>query len=1142
MFILTETSNSLRAISSSLVVNVKGKKVLLLAQGKSIAVYLFKGKALELVTTWSVEHKILSWAKFSHKSFVYVILLDSAYKVKLLDLSQFNPHGNDINAPIRTAVKLSTQGQRESPNLDAPIIIPLKEIDPEYIIFHIFYSNIQVFSVKELLLNFNKAVTPTTYSTGQIDIKQMVHLPRTVYDKSTREGTKRTLDIWSLAVLYKDITSSYYVRYLDFCSNTSSLVVARQLDSFAEEPSLILPCVQNPGGLIVLTGSSMFYFPPEQYRHISIERQMKNVLISTKTDDVHLIMTLNKPGRGKHKTIYKCFELIDSQRTLLTTAEGKCFMLFIDLSVSTSSSLIVNQINFLDLDYITTPIFNGLHHVDGNQFFQASKTSKSVLFEILPTRPNINILNSIEGNPPVIDLKETCNSSELFACQGGWDGSQLRRYTLPSCKYQVMGISRVSESPLKFIGESEDRYIFGTSTGESTNINGRVLRKDFTAVTSVDHLDEDVLSLLETETTNIALTRSKLLANGNVIIERSIKLGTISPNEGIVSMATTDNHLHVYYFLRSPNGFRFCYICDMFFGNDDEISSMDVCNDKGTYWILCSFFSGKYKIWRSNGERPKLVFEGSSEQAVFSSCIYTERSFNQEEAISVYIFFSFINGFVNQVQLRMSNETLIPTKSTCEKLSNIPYLWRRSRSNILGFNSEGLVIPKKVHALDQFGYTKIERPHVVDVRFDSYREDDSSSGREKRCFGNVIVALDNGEVEKWAIEFGELARLQEFSSLYSEKLFIKCLPLGTTNYAIVVAYDTTSSPNEIKTELLLVDSINLEICDVFKFHDDTEIVDLCELTEHQLKSIKLDTFTGFICLSSSSDKSPVAIFKVLNSQIKLIERIHISGMKSASDLKFTSIASSQGSPLANYVVTGSLNFLCNLCYLKGFQLAAIPHAFMPASSLGVASTIGEHTVIIADAIAGINSYGSDSFELRDSGLLNSAGKYLTTISQKAPPSRKNLRVAGYTSGDICIFDGSASKFDPLMVKFSIEGDQINSIIGSEWEIKEVARLARIGTLSGGIYTLNIILDTAWEEILQNCEQELTTYARKNNLSTISVKELDHDNFGLSRAASVIDGRTLPSFFGDSKAAIDDKFQSLNANRSKLQEIYSQCCL
>lgn len=1120
MLVLTETSNRSRTTSLSLVVNLKDKRMLLLAQRSNIEVYLCEEESLSLIATWKLEHCVRSWAKFSWNSRNYVVLIDSEYNVKLIELSNFNPYRAHLKIAITSIVKLSTQGQRVSPNLDAPILFPVGELDPEYIILHLFYSNIQIFSVKDAL-DPSSTVVPYTRSTGQIDIKQIVNL---IENSDTRinDGAKKGSNSCTLAMLYKDITSAYYLRYLDFSGTRLTLNVSRQLALFEEEPSLIQPCIQQPGGLIVYTSSSMFYFPPERFRHISTSRETKNIFISTKTHDAHVIVTMNKPGRGKHKTIYKCFELIDAQRTLLTSNTGETFLLYMDLQVSTYNSLIVNQINMINLDYTTIPISYGLHHVQGNQFFQASKTSKSILFEILPTRPNINILDSIEGNPPVIDLKEAKNG-ELFACQGGWDGGQLRRYTFPRCNYNVTNTAKISDGPLKIIGESSDQYIFGDSTEGNQNTILRALIASLTPVSNGDQIEKDIILVSKIEEHTIVLSLSGLKIDDDKKVEEQIAFGQIQAREGVAWMVTTDYQLHVYDFLQNASGIH--YIINQCHSKGDEISSVDVYHDEDTYWILISLLSGKYKILNMCSQQQKLVYEGSSDHAVYSSCIFVEKSLKTIEAVSVYIFLLFTTGEVEQVKFELSNEMLTPTKAVSEKVSDIPYSWKRSNKRIVGFNSEGLVVPKKLKPLDQFGFTKIERSNVVDINLDNTEANRS------------IVAFDDGTIEKWEIEFRELTQLKDFQSLYSDRLFVKCLPIAT-KYVVVVAYDTTISPGEIRTELMLINSKTLEIYDVFKFHDSTEVVDLCETPEF----IRVDAVAGFICLPSNA-KHPVAIFKIWNDQIKLFEKFHISGLSILDDLKFASITYVPSFHLGNYMITGSLNFLCSLYNANGFHLRAIPGSLVPAPSFGLTLTIAGPRYLIADVTAGISSYSMVELDLEKGvSIPNTAERCLTTMSHTLSKTNNDYHVAGYSSGNVVVFNSYRDEFEKEMIKFLIDGDQVNSITGSNGEEAATLRIARIGTLNGGIFTLNKIVDQNWEEAIKKCKEELNIYAREKSISTFKIKELECFDLGSSGPIGIIDGRVLLDFFGNNDSENDDKFPSLVANKSILQKIYCQCCL
>lgn len=1131
MYVLTETSNSSRAINLSLVVNINGHRLLLLAQGATVKVYLYEGTSLAYITTLKLENKLRSWAKFVKNSKTYVILINCEYEVKLMELGDFSSNMKHLDILITHVVKLSTKGQRVSPNLDAPIIIPVREEDPEYILFHIFYSNIQIFTVGDLFSTSKKEILPDTRNIGQIDAKQIVNL--TTHDPSQRktEGNHNNLESYRLAVLYNDITSTSYVRYLDFSERTPTFEVCRQLPPFEEEPCLIQPCIQEPGGLIVYTSSSMFYFPPQQFKHVSA-RQTKNVFISTKSQDPYFAVTLDKPGRGKNRPVYKCFEPIDLQRTLLTATCGQTFLLYMDLEVSTGSSVVVNQVSFIDLNYTTIPIFNGLHHIQGNHFFQASKTSKLILFEILPMRPNIDILDSIDGNPPVLDLKEA-NDEGLFACQGGWDGSQLRKYTSPRGRYEEIKLVKVFDGRFKFVGQSEDKFIVGAVSEGDANMKIKAVEKGLLSITVGNNLAENVLEVSKSEKHDVILTQRKLIVNGETTFDGNVEFGVIQANDGVVVIATSDNVLYVHDILQVSNG-MVCKI-DRYHDNGDEISSVDMFRSRDTSWMICSFLSGKYDVWEINAEQQKLVYLASSDSAIFSSCIFVQGQSKSEESNSVHLFFLHTNGDVCQVKLKKVDNVLTLDGSSTANVCDLPYVWRRHGNRILGFNSKGLIVPKRLRELDQYGFAKIDKPNVIDIRFDNNMKTNSSQRTS-----SAIVCLEDGSIEKWEIEIGELAQLNDFSSFYSNKLFVKCLPIPGTKYVVVVAYDNSISLGEIKTELLLVDASTLELYDVFKFHDDTEVVDLSGMTKEQFAPLKLDPFVGFICLSAGG-KLPITFFKIIRDKLKLFERSTISGVKMIDEVKFGSITYYPGSNWGNYSITGTINFFCNLCPKKGARLDAIDESIESASSFGLALTITSSRYMIADVLTGVWQFEKKFLEpYRANVIPNTADRYLTCMSHTSGRGVADYYVVGYSSGTVAIFNPASYSVQREMVRFVIEGDQINAITGSNGDEDDVSRTARIGTLSGGIFTLNRIIDKSWEQVIRNCEKELKLYAREKGISTVKVIELSGTDSLPYHRIGVIDGNVLFQFLGDENIE-DDKFRALVANKRTLQRIYSRCC-
>ncbi|KAI5950486.1 hypothetical protein KGF57_004301 [Candida theae] len=1133
MFLLTESSTNLRAITLALVVNVKGNRLLLLAQGRNISFYICEKTSVKFVTTVRFGNGIRSWAKFTWNTNNYVILIDSTYELMLIDLSGLT-HKKHPKTKIVFAANLSSQGQRVSPNLEAPIILPVRESDPEFIILHVFYSNVQIITVKDMLESIGEDfVVPYTRSIGQIDVKQIINLSA-IDDNETSE---KPSGIYTFAVLYKDISSAYYIRYLDWTGATLKLSVSRQLSSFEEDPTLIQPCIQNPGGLIVYTSSSMFYFPPEKFQHMSVVRETKDVFVSTKTHDAHLIVTLDRPGRGKYKMEYRCFEPIDTQRTLLTTSIGKTFLLFMDIQVSTGNSLVVNQVRFIDLDYTTIPISNGLHRLYGNTFFQASKTSKSVLFEVLPTRPNINILNTIEGNPPVIDLKEVDDGDKFFACQGGWDGSQLRKYSAPLCKYTLNNEAKVSNFPLRVVGELGGKYLFCDQIDDNLNLNSAVqaLSKDFSQSTINDDIENDVLRVARIKSHNITLTKNSLKVDGTSVFEGTVEFGTIQAEHGVVLVATTNNELRVFDFSQGVDGI--CCTLDHYTEGGDEISSADVYKYENMYWIICSLLSGKYEIWNVESGKNQVMYQGTSERAVFSSSILIERSNEPEQPLKVYAFLSFANGDFKQVHFKLLERELTLANEILETKYQMPIIWRRRNDFVVGFSSEGLVVPKMLKELDQFVFAKIERKSVVDVYLCGEAVGVTKQTNDK--VENAIVTFANGAVELWEIDSGNGTQLTGFESVYSDKLFVKCLPMKSTKYIVVVAYDKLSFPGEVRTELILVDAETLAILDVFRFHDDTEVVDLCQVADDNLLLLGLNSGVAFICLPSNG-RNPITIFKIMDDHIRLIEKSKISGYQSVEEMKFTSITDDEGRRWGTYLITGTINFFCSLSDVKSSRFEAQKQHLEVAPSLGLASTVGPDWFMIGDATAGVSTHmvgdrptsGKRNFSITEE-------KYLTTMSHSSDNDKFDYHVIGYTSGNIVLL--RTIGLTERSVKFTIDGDQVNSTTGSVNKGENASRIARIGTLAGGIFTLTKIENKNWIEVLCKCDEELTLYAQGQNLSILEIKRSMDDDVR-SPLQQILDGRILFKFFGDGNPKLDSKFPNLVANKRSLQRIYYECCV
>ncbi|KAI5952842.1 hypothetical protein KGF54_003709 [Candida jiufengensis] len=1134
MYLLTEVTN-FKAISNSISLNVHDYKFLLVNAGNSVRFYKYANNELVFKMSSNLRSNILSWTNFTYKSKQYILLVDDIYYLHVMDINS-TKIVDDLTVTIRCIAQLSTKGQQQAPDIEKPIMIPSSPTDPNFILCHLFQTNIQMIPVSDIAKSASDSQEPLNILSapiGNIDIKQIVSL---------NDGSEKNKSP-SFAALYKDITSSYYIRVLQYNPKENNFNISRQFSSFDESPSLIFSYHQKLGGIFALTDSSLFYFPPEHYQYVSSSKLIKNVFISTKSKDNYLVLTVSKPSRGKNVMIYKSFEYIDEYRTLLVTADGKCFMLYMDVEVSSRNSLVINQINMIDLGDLTIPLYGGLHHLGSNKFIQFSKVSRSVLFEILPNRPNINILDYIESSPPVLDIKTGYKPEEIYTCQGGWEGSELRKYAEPICDYKILKSNKIeSYSPFK-IGRVDNKFVFGDLLKNTTPRKAIYINDDLEASIEEQEFDLEVLDMLRTPETELIITSKALKHNTNTILEAPIQFGKIIPEYGVVLMVSGEK----------------IYLYDYFKGkieeiklnvDDGEVSSIDAYRSNDEFWIISTFYSGLYQVWHVNETSKQLQhsdsIKGESPSAIYSCCIAKDKT---SDSLTFRVFLMSLNGSLLQLLFSFHSNTFKLIYSNLSVLNqSLPLLIIRKFDDIVIYNSKMVYIPQILCPSRNYCYTKIPKKGIANIEFVEGEED------------QVIVFFENGLIEKWGIDFlGVTSRTIEPQSIFSNKLFVKCLPMSGGEYMVAVSYDQYNPNTDFTSELLLVELHSFTVVDRFKLYNNAEVSDLCEF-EGKVANLVHTDYKKFVCLTSS-DKSSLYIFSIQDSKLKLINKEAIPKVDLNTEVKFSSISQIPHDP--NKLDNGVL-FLLSGNIIMQIQLIvedrtykAVLHQtedIQPAASFTVAqSCVSNKVAYLADALDGIFEYNiSPNISLSKAKIENAPeenysdlNQLLTCLSVAKSDEISNILISGDSLGNIRIFDRDTNTGVTILTsKFNIDLGQINAITTVNRPFKYGQHLATIGNLSGGLYNLYDITSQEMKQILISCDLELDNYGEKFRIMNMDYKEIDAGNILIpetSAYSNIIDARAIKSYLGNyEKISKSSEFETLAKYKDKLSDLIDHC--
>ncbi|CAK9439403.1 uncharacterized protein LODBEIA_P35410 [Lodderomyces beijingensis] len=1193
--------NRLESITNSEEVQLNGQNYLFLTEGNAIRVYELVQDKYELRGSKYLQHRVLAWSKFVYKSRSVFVFIDAAYKIQAFDVSRtVTPtEGSAATAAMLVVTdlltELSREGQQQSSTFVKPLIQPSSPIDPDYILLQVFHSNVQMISVSAIMEQMQmlslsrgcngegksprlKPLPVLSAPLGNFDVLQLVIMDtspagskrkRKSSDLDSNSDSDLDLDL-EIAILCKDVFASVSFRWLQFDSGSETFQITKQSPPFDEDPSLIVPwSSRRGGGLMAFTSSSLFYFPSVSISNLSLARSLKEVFILSKKSGTCLVMTLSKPGRGKSKVIYRSYLQIDDLRLLLVTSQGNCYMLYVDFEMSSRDSMVVNQMNFIDLGPLTVPSKGmGLHHVRGNIFFQSSEASKSVLFEILPTKPNINILSSIDSSPPVVDIGEGSTRQHIYTCQGCWDGSELRRYdeiprafykTKNSVQYPARNLKSFEE--LKGQGHGHVRYLFKISDffHQSSDLSAPVFFTldeqlqlepfDADAKDTADPVDttEVVQQVEDDDSRKITLTETMLRVDQKTCFEfKKNLIGRIVPEYHLVLTVTDDQEIVLLDYSRAGSKTSICIKSS----GSDVISSADVCKNGHATWVFAVFLSGNMKIWRVNDSFsvPRVVYDDSPIKdlaPVVSAAIVTRPAQHSSSSdkyssaskrhpkLLLDVFLSCAGsggGTIKQLLFESPSDRklnlLSVESSKLDPRDATTFQIKKRGDRVVMFNTNNIVIPTAPRGVSHYGLSIVRKCGVSDIVF--MGGNSAPDFRKEKEIGRLLVIFESGLVEEAEVSFGMTPQRYPSASLHSNKLFTKCallpeyiFPTPGERYLVALAYDKSSTQGEMRSELVLVSLPDFKVVDVFKFNDSTVVVDLCMLPRDFVLHHTSDEGAQFVALSSW-DKSPLAMFRIRDSKIKLVERCAVENLKMTKEVRFQNILvaaerdmgdSNETVKMCPFILSGSVLMKICLSYEEQrhrWQLMFEKHAAVPCFAADAAWATPDGA-IIADAVEGICRYDAHTFQKNklDSSLPYEPCRPLSTCVSVSGAEPQYI-ISGDTSGTVHF--SQSQHFPTKEGIFKIGWTQINVVTSVDSGTDFAHDLALVGTVSGALFLISEITDPEFEAKVRKAIVWVKRFVQRENLPSIEevlvTEEEDDEEAG--EVAEVVAGAMTKS--------------------------------
>lgn len=1079
MLILSEISTQ-SAVHGSAVIHPNNELLCLaLLVGTRHAFNLYKVQInnLEYLQSISLENKVLAFTTVNIDEQDIIIFVDETFHIGLIVVDP------ELKVSIKIMSKLSTKGQVQAFEYP-PQIIPDKQKNPTSIAFHVFHSTIHVLQLKNPINVTDIIETKTskkrkhgnpdswwsidTIPIGRIIVKQIISL-------NIPEKT--------LAILYKDISSTFYVRYWQINADSKPSRMVRQFPEFQEEPLLIIP--MTVGGHIALTRSAIFYFPEKKIHNLTVSKEVQDVTVSDKSNQLYFVKSLVLRNSKVDEQNYISYEIIDEHRILLTSQSGKSNMLYIDLESSSTSTIIINQVSMISLGDVTIPNSNGLHHITGDLFFQSSRLSRSVLFLVSPIQPHIHIKAFIDGSPPVLDI--TPGPKEVYTCQGGWLGSEIRKYFTGMSSFVIVKSIKLGFKPesIRFIDETImlQNTLYGTHILNTSDLKPPQGIKELSEQQIMyfqDHADGEQEKYIPEMKTRISWNESK-----NIKLQSDNKIIEFTSNGDFVPSSV-----------------------------DAVTISKDEC------LVLVTSSLGVFEIWRHGTRDIHKVYEGCLEEdhvIVDSLIVLADKSGN------VSIILLTIESWWQVNFSRDIQNGLREVNRHSQKVYGNAYLVRKWKDNIVLFNDRYLV-PLKRDILLGF---------YLPSHFPSTGIDDIGVFLDNK----VVVVYSNGLIDKLDMKHQSLLNISTHQSIFSRNLFIKSLLIKDTNYLIGLLYNKMDEYNGLcRNELHLFDSGSLEPMDVYKLGDGEEILDICQLPADVSQN-------RFVCLMSSSD-TPVFMFGVEEGRIVKLQTNSIMGLELTDEFKLNSLSIFNESENI-YLCSGNISFLMTLD--DDLEWKVIPKTVTNSTTLTMSQSVLFNDIYTVDAIDGlfrakVNDDMSFENQLRFTkvnidGYTHGQMTSIATFSK----AKYSYIITGDAHGNVVLVKTSViDSLDQKVIRFNV-GDQINTIVQLGIEQSLTTKICAIGTLLGELYILN---ETNHDDndILE-CWDELKSYSNKSHLPSLSFREQASDNILETESTEcndIIDARSISSILKEIIAnphGISSSHKKLIAKKYKLQQLY-----
>ena len=919
------------------------------------------------------------------------------------------------------SIELDTNGQVRSSDFKSFIVNDINETKKYFVLYH-FQGKLDLFIVDDQ----NGKKRKHTDSSFSVSIGSIVVV-----------GVVAMCNDY-IAVLYRDFSFNYSLRYYKVNLLKKTITIAKQFEQFDEPPSCLIPW--QDGGVLVVSNLHIFYFP-------SVDQKLDLVgFDETISINYTEAIVTKKIDLDVNETI-SCYEIVDGNSILMISLIGNTYTVKFDASF-TRKSVEIHNITLSKLDLSTVPV--NVHLVAPNTFFAISRMSQSLIFRVMSEQPSINVLRFLESSPPVLDIDYTNKFDQMtiFSCQGGYHSGEFKKYSSNIGNLHLNQTIQVSMSKRLRRMDDVTFLIEKEETNEIIVLDG----DEHGSSTLSGH--QEVLDIKKFDNCQIVASNIGIYENDQAVVQCSMEFARVISSVFILYVDTESN---LTFNQRNQPIHKFPL-------NVKDISCLSTLTVGETHYALVCNWHGVFELYSFTKAHSKRIYM----ETLKSGCaiISAEMVCHHETLFIVLL----TETGILQIPILLKNFAVQETKRMMRKLSNMPL-------KVVAEN--GLVILHSKHEIFGMKYDPILKlllPFNVDET--KQHIDDVILINNK-----LAILLNRTIIQIMEINFETPSSCFKVDSIFSRSLYLKSMNIPGTKFSVAISkmFKVDEVVNKVMTisKIELINNSKMKVVHSYEFEKGINVMNLCLIPEFEDETLSQNSFV----VLSSGNTTPLSVFSIQKSKLVFIGSSSVDGLSEIETFDLQSI-SIQDEDNFVFFISGSSNFAVELIFDKDVPKWKIkPDSISSLLVHCISHVCNKNEMIIGDLRQGLlrGTFGTGNPKLTKLPT-EYPHQYLTTLDGDLDEDHFVI----FSADSFGNVSALGKDFEQLLA-FNI-GEQVNVI-----KMMKNHDSALIGTVHGGIYLLRRIKDEVFS-ILEKCTKELDISSRKygkdSNLWKLLIR--DHD--------------------------------------------------